>query len=274
VSLVAVVVATAGTPQSTYLGWPRGSVLGADNDYLHVPASVTPGTPKVLLVGDSGPMHLGPELVAAGDDADVAVAFSSQILCSPVYADDVEQRKDGAVVEREPCPEDRDVLWGELIDEYDPDVVVYYLANVGTWDHERLDGEWVWDCDPPYDAYLRDQLGDDVELLGGGGARVVFATSPYVGFLAPTSNERVDCRNEVYRSVAAAHPGTGVVDMNAFVGRTIDTTDVEMFADPVHLSDQGSRLVSDWLLPQLTAVPDPTTTVPPAGLPAGPAAPR
>ncbi|HEV7761466.1 MAG TPA: acyltransferase family protein [Acidimicrobiales bacterium] len=261
VSLVAVVVATAGTARSAFADRPR-VLLGADNDYLHVPASVPPGTPKVLLVGDSGPVHLGPGLVAEGDDADVAVAFSSQILCSPVYSGDVEQVQDGSVIEREPCPEDRRVLWGDLVDDYDPDVVVYYLANVGTWDHQRIDGAWVWDCDPAYDDYLHDQIGGDVDLLGAGGARVVLATSPYVGIPSPTSGQRVDCRNETYRSVAADHPGTGVVDLNAFVGHIIDTTDADMFADPVHFSDEGARLVSAWLLPELLAAPASSTTTP------------
>jgi hypothetical protein len=192
----------------------------------------------------------------------VAVAFSSQILCSPVYSGDVEQVQDGSVIEREPCPEDRRVLWGDLVDDYDPDVVVYYLANVGTWDHQRIDGAWVWDCDPAYDDYLHDQIGGDVDLLGAGGARVVLATSPYVGIPSPTSGQRVDCRNETYRSVAADHPGTGVVDLNAFVGHIIDTTDADMFADPVHFSDEGARLVSAWLLPELLAAPVSSTTTP------------
>ena len=263
VSLVAVLVATAGTPQATFIARPRGSLLGVDNDYLHVPASVPPGTPKLLLVGDSGPAHLGPQLVTAGDHADVAVAFSSQILCSVVYSDVVGRRSDGTVEQRQPCPEDPNDLWADLVDEYDPDVVVFYLANVGGFDHERVDGQWVWDCDPAYDHYLDQAIGEVVDILGHGGARVVIATSPYVGIPEPTSGQRVDCRNATYRRVAAAHPGAGTVDLNAFVGHEIDTTDVDMFVDAVHLSDEGARRASAWLLDQLVTGPDaPAATAP------------
>jgi len=270
VSLVVVLLATAGTPQASFIARPRGTVLGVDNDYLHVPASVPAGTPKLLLVGDSGPAHLGPELVDVGEDADVAVAFSSQILCSVVYADDVGRRPDGTVEERQPCPEDPEDLWADIVDEYDPDVVVYYLANVGGIDHERVDGKWVWDCDPAYDRYLDGAIGDLVELLGRRGARVVIATSPYVAIPEATSGQRVDCRNATYRRVAAAHPGAGIVDLNRFVANVIDTTDVEMFADPVHLSDEGARRASVWILDQLVTGPGaptntPATTAPPAG---------
>jgi hypothetical protein len=250
-SLVAVLVATAGTPQASFIARPEGTLLGADNAYLHVPASVPAGTPKLLLVGDSGPAHLGPALVDVGDDAGVAVAYSSQILCSAVQADDVGRLPDGTIEEREECPEDPNDLWVDLVDEYDPDIVVYYLANAGGLDHERVDGQWVWDCDALYDRYLDRALGEVVDVLGGRGAQVVIATSPYTAMFESTSSQRVDCRNATYRRVAAGHPGTGILDLNRFVTHEIDTTDVEMFADAVHLSDEGARRASVWLLDEL-----------------------
>jgi peptidoglycan/LPS O-acetylase OafA/YrhL len=114
VALIVALVSTAGTPASTYIARPQGSLLGADNEYLHVPAEddFPATTTKVLLVGDSGPMHLGPALVDAseGADTEVAVGFSSQILCSPVYSAPVGQMPDGTVGDREECPQDRNVL--------------------------------------------------------------------------------------------------------------------------------------------------------------------
>ena len=100
-------------------------MLGADNDYLHVPASASTGEPKVLLVGDSGPAHLGPELDDVGAEADVSVAWSAQILCSAVYASDLGRKPDGTVVEREPCPVDPKPFWADIVEEYgDVKVVV------------------------------------------------------------------------------------------------------------------------------------------------------
>jgi peptidoglycan/LPS O-acetylase OafA/YrhL len=269
VAVAMALVSTAGEPAATYIARPEGSLLGADNEYLHVPAEddFPAGTTKVLLVGDSGPMHLGPTLVEAGEDGDsrgaeVAVGFSSQILCSPVYAAPRGRLPDGTVDEREECPQDRLALWGDLIDEWDPDVVVYYLANAGGWEHEDVGGQWVWDCDPAYDLYLHDALSDDVALLGSGGARVALSTSPYTAIPEATTGQRVDCRNATYRSVAADHPGTAVIDMNRFVADTIATSDVPMFSDPVHLSDQGSELVSDWLLDQVALLDQPAPDQP------------
>jgi hypothetical protein len=109
----------------------------------------------------------------------------------------------------------------------------------------------VWDCDPAYDRYLHDAIADDVEVLGRGGAQVALSTSPYTAIPEATTGQRVDCRNHTYRSVAADHPGTAVIDMNRFVAETIEATEVPMFSDPVHLSDQGSELVSGWLLDEI-----------------------
>jgi hypothetical protein len=66
--------------------------------------------------------------------------------------------------------------------------------------------------------------------------------------------------------VAADIPGATILDMAAEVERirTLDP-DRRLLRDSVHLSDYGADLVSDWLLPQLTAPPPapPSTPTPP-----------
>jgi peptidoglycan/LPS O-acetylase OafA/YrhL len=261
VTLGAVMIATTGTPAPTEAA-PHGRELaGTDNAFLHIPAEVPPGTPRLLLVGDSGVEATGPVVVEEGERSGVAVGFSAQIWCAVIYTDDIAKLPDGHVAHRPPCTSPRRRVWADIIDQFDPDVVVYYLANAGGLDRERLDGQWVWDCDPSYDEYLQAALSDDVEVLAENGATVVVTTSPYVGYPEPTSGHRVDCRNATYQTVVATHPRTRLADLNAFVRHEIDTTDIDMFSDPVHLSEEGSRVVARWLfatLPELHAPASPT----------------
>jgi hypothetical protein len=260
VALVAVVVATAGAPLP-----PPGAEVPPDDmadafdpdntwaaTHRHLPADVPAGTPRLLVVGDSGVAKLGPELVAAGEAAGVSVAFSSEGWCSVVFPDVVSRTEDGETWSRPlDCSRDRREIWRTMIRRFDPDVVVHYLANAGTIFQEHLDGRWVWDCDEPYDAYLRSELGDDLDLLAAGGARVLFATTPYTNpdvSRSPTSEQRVDCRNATYVDVVAAHGGAELLDLNAFVESQRWATGEPLFVDEVHLDPRGVTLVNTWLL--------------------------
>lgn len=173
-------------------------------------------------VGDSGAYHLGPALAEAGGGAGAVVATSPQILCTVIGPEGVTRRSDGQEVRREVCPDDRHERWGELADVFQPDGVLDNLANAGGIGAPLLDGEHVSDCDPAYDAYLRDALPVDAD-----------------------------------------RPGTEVVELNELVADQIAGTDVDMFEDPVHLSEEGARIVSDWLLPEverlLSAASEPPT---------------
>jgi hypothetical protein len=266
VALVAVVVATAGTPlpAPAVADVPPDDMAAAfdpNNDWAaihrHLPVDVPAGVPKLLVVGDSGVAKIGPELRAAGDAAGVSVAFSSEGFCSAVFPDVVSRTEDGTPYRRPyACSEDRRAIWRTMVRRFDPDVVVHYLANGGSIFKEHLDGEWVWDCEAPYDDYLRTELGADLELLADGGAKVLFATTPYVNPDAanwtPTSDQRVDCRNDTYRDIVADHPGSELIDLNAFVGSQQAATGRTLLLDEVHLDPQGVALVNDWLLTQVT----------------------
>jgi len=182
----------------------------------------------------------------------VAVAFSSEGFCSVIFPESTSLH-DGKVVERAySCSEGRRKLWRGLIERYDPDVVVHYLANGGSWFKERVDDQWVWDCDEPYDAYLREGLSEDMELLQKGGAKVLFATTPYVNpdrqDREPTADRRVDCRNETYGEVVATHPGSAMIDLNGFVEEQRAETGSPLFVDDVHLDPEGIRRVVGWVL--------------------------
>jgi len=253
VTLGAVLLATRGDAKVEDVQLDEDQPLaGVDNPVIHVPAQVPGGQLKLLLVGDSGAAEWGPTLVDIAEGGDgVAAAFAAQISCSIVYADGPGRQPDGSLIDREPCDADRTDMWSRLVDEYDPDVVVYYLANVGFVEEHRLDGEWVPECDARYGRYLEGALGDEAALLTSRGADLVLATSPYTATMTVGSKDEVDCRNATFRRLAEAHPGTRVVDLNAFIASQIPLTDTSMFSDPVHLSKEGSRRASRWLLPQM-----------------------
>jgi len=249
-------VATAGQAEVEEVDVDDDQPLaGIDNPVLRIPApeDVPAGATKVLLVGDSGAASWGPELVEVAEDErpadETVVGFAAQISCTIVFADGQGRLPDGQVTDHGYCPEDRIERWQRVVAEYDPDVVVYYLANVGFTEERRLDGRWVPECDPRYGDYLVRALGSEADLLTAGGADLVVATSPYTGTMVEGGKEEVDCRNATFRRFAEGRPGVQVADLNAFV-ESHDRGE-GMFEDPVHLSRTGGLQAARWLLPQV-----------------------
>ena len=265
VTLGAALVATSGEPEA--VAAPDTEVAGGsltdadldgiDNDLVAVPraADIPDGAVKVLMVGDSGAGAVGPVFADVAPDLDtdppVAAAFETQVQCSIVWADGLSRNLEGDITERGGCDEFRRDSWRNLLDQFEPDVVVYYIANVGFQDDHRLDGEWERECGAAYDSYLEEALLTEAELLTEGGAEMVFLTSPYTGTGREGMKAEVDCRNATIRRAAAAVPGAQVADLNVFVADTGKATGIDMFKDPVHLSLEGSRLASEWLLRQI-----------------------
>jgi hypothetical protein len=157
---------------------------------------------------------------------------------------------DGEIVRHDACHDAARDRWDDLVDEFRPDVVVYYLANAGGVSEVRIDGQWLTDCDPAYGRYLARALRRDLDILGQHGARVVLASTPYPGALFLETRPGVDCRNATYRRVLELRPGTEMVDLNGFVERQ-RAEDIELYEDSIHFSPSGSRRVADWLLPEI-----------------------
>jgi SGNH domain (fused to AT3 domains) len=242
-TLGVVLVVTGGRAETVVAGG-RIPVQGSDDPVLLYPADIPDGAPRLLLVGDSGVYPLGPELRDQAADQGIAVATSSEILCSITTVEGVYRLPDGEVERREPCQERRRELWSDLVDAFDPDVVVYYLANAGGVSDARIDGNWTSDCDPVYDTWFFDAMRQDAALLQRSGAHLVIATSPNPRFSVP---QRVACRNDLYHDVADSLDDAEVVDLDTFVWEQQDSG-VEMFADLIHLSPEGARRATDWLL--------------------------
>jgi hypothetical protein len=262
---VAAVVVTRG-PAVAAGDDPLAVTPSEGRPYKIIPdeADIPPDATRLLLVGDSGPIFLGPELVDAAADAppeagNVSVGMVSQLACSPTIVGGHTRYPDGRVVERPECPDRRREAWADAIEDFDPDVVVYYLANAGGIGKGNVDGEWVSDCDRPFDEHLEGELLGDVEVLAEGGATIVFATSPYVVMFTEESVDQVDCRNETYRRIVAQTPGARVLDLNAFLQVETEKAGTGLMRDFVHLDDRGAVLVAEWMVQQVPALTAPGT---------------
>ncbi len=246
-----VVVGTAGTPDDADVTVVAGPAAGAKGyPYRVVPTSVPPRAPRILLVGDSGPVFLGPALVTEAEAKGAVAAYDAEFGCTPLVPEG-KTRYGEKVIDMPICHDARREVWARIVHDFDPDVVVYYLAAVTGLGQVRMGDLWVGDCDPDYDAYLRDALNHDADVLGAGGATVVFGTTPLSAVAAMTEqgHTALDCRNATYRAVAAHRPGTEMLDLEAEVQRGVEARKGNMFRDPVHLSDFGATLVSQWMVP-------------------------
>ena len=254
---LAVVAATAGVARvpgtDVVMGSAPAEGVGVYPDDIPVDAR------RILLVGDSGPTYLGPELAAVAEEAGAVAASNSQPFCNILEPEGTTRWADGSIDgDGEPCHDIRRRVWARLVEQFRPDVVVYYIAAGGGAAEVLMEDRWVRECDPDYDRYLADALRSDADLLGSGGATVAFATTPAGPFTAagPQVVEALGCRRATFDAVVAARPGTAVVDMAAVVAAGEAHRDDGMFRDPVHLSEAGAEVVAAWLVPEaLNLVP-------------------
>ena len=259
---VAVLVVTAGTARvpgtDVALGGESATADPAESLY---PPAVSPGAPRILLVGDSGPFYLGPALLAEAEEQGAEAASESDSFCSVVEPEGVTRWPDGNIVANPPCHDERRERWAAAVARFDPDVVVYYLASVGGMADARYQGRWVHECDPGYDRWMTEELGRDVDILRAEGANVVLATTPrppFVSRVGPEAEASLACRRSTYDAIAAARLGTHVVDMARTVREAQGRHEESMFRDIVHLSDVGAAEVAAWLVPTVLPFARPT----------------
>ncbi len=158
--------------------------------------------------------------------------------------------------------------WKPVVKRLHP---AYAIALIGTWDlfDVKLSGtkQVVRPGTPAWNEAFRIQLERLARLLGVNGATVVLLTIPCAGHGIVTGQarqflngafdiSRVNAANEVIRSFGAASNGRiKVVDLSKMLcpnGRFAGVIDgTVMRTDGVHLTDEGSDLVTRWLLPEL-----------------------
>ncbi|HKE76615.1 MAG TPA: hypothetical protein VKB57_23560, partial [Acidimicrobiales bacterium] len=225
---------------------------------LHsMPFPIPDKGPKIMLVGDSGPIFLVSALRTAAAERGASVASDSQYTCTPLDPEGV--TKWGTEVLRyTPCHGHRRDTWSRMIDQFHPDVVIYYIAGSNVPRGMLLNGKWVADCDPSYDAYLQAELDKDLQVLRSGGAKVAMGTTPLApeARVIPEGAAMLDCRNALYQRVVDDNPGSRLIDLNGAVAAATRVKGKNAFRDFAHLSDFGAGYVSRWLVPTALALRD------------------
>jgi peptidoglycan/LPS O-acetylase OafA/YrhL len=152
--------------------------------------------------------------------------------------------------------------WRLQLHADDPNEVLLLVGRWETMDHE-YEGRWTHVGETSYNRFLAGLLNSAISLLGSTGARVVVATEPYNrrgeqpdGSLYPEDEpQRVTDWNRLLRQVAAAHPGTQVLDLNRQLcpGGTFTWTvdGIQVRSDGVHLTPQGVQWLTPWLVREL-----------------------
>jgi len=230
-------------------------------------AAGTGGPIRVLLVGDSEASFLGfglgPDAAAANVDFQGDGVFGCGLLTSTtlfhgtLVNGNVGQRGGHAFV---PCGTQLK-RWQADVQAFHPDVV---LLAEGEYEvrNQQNGATWVHIGTSEVDRREINAITDATRVLGSQGASVVLLTAPYYKQLEQNGGQawpedargRVDRYNALLHQVAAASNGKVVVaDVNSRLdpnGRFAPTIDgqVVRFADGIHVTVAGAKLISPWLL--------------------------
>ncbi len=169
---------------------------------------------------------------------------------------------EGAVHDVAPTCADWPNRFREIVDLWEPDVVVLLI---GAWDayDVRMDGEWVEFGTPRHDEFVLDEVRQAVDVLRSHGAQVVLLTTPYFEPRRDVVDRdrtaynptRVDHLNALLRQIE----GVALFDLNGFLDPeghyTSDALEVaDARGDGVHFTAEGADLVGHWLAPKLAAL--------------------
>jgi peptidoglycan/LPS O-acetylase OafA/YrhL len=245
---------------------PPGGNAGTAAGVAAVPAG-TGGPIRVLLVGDSEASFLGfglgPDSTTFGVDFQGDGVFGCGLLTYETLFHGT--LVNGAVGQRGghlpvPCGTQL-VRWKADVDTFHPDVVLLADGEYEVRD-QRIDGTWRRIGTSAVDSREVSALTRAASVLGSTGATVVFLTAPYYQQPEQADGEpwpedqpgRVDGYNALLRQVASRSDGRVVVadlgaklDPDGHFAQAIDGIDVR-FADGIHVTPAGAKLVSPWLL--------------------------
>ncbi len=239
-----------------------------DGDAAKSPTTVPAAAPpvRILVVGDSFAMSLIPGFRdAAASSGDFGFLNGALVGCG--FGRGGRNRGIGLDVEYSKECRERDQWLSAALDFYRPDVVV---AAGGLWDvtNRKPPGfaRWTHIGDPSYDAYLTGEIRHLADLVQRGGASLVWLNAPHWDPVYTPANfmgrgpypeaepARADRYNEVLTAALAGRPKTQILDIRGFL-QSLPGGEFapDVRADGVHLTEHSTRVVAQWLLPQLIA---------------------
>jgi hypothetical protein len=212
--------------------------------------------PVVLVVGDSVPFILAEEGFVPQEARLGLTTVNGAVLGCQIVADD------GAP----PPPSNHFVhdcspLWGDLVAEYRPDVVMVLFGSFGATYPRLVDGRDTYPCEPAYDRRWRERLLAGIDVLSSTGAVVDLVTAPTSADPpsdAQLFHERQRCLNDVVEAVAEESPKAESIDLARHTcpdDRCRTSVDgVDLRPDGLHFEGAGALLTARWLAPQLRRV--------------------
>ena len=207
----------------------------------------TPGTTRIMVVGDSVGASLALALKANGTPAKAEVLNRAIVGCKFVDSGKTDYDLAGRVIQALPCAPS----WPADVAAARPDVVLVALSgSYGPAEESPCSRRW----DRAYGRNLRDA----VALFRDWDARVVLTTSAYptkAAVAAKVAQERIDCVNRIDRQVAAS-TGSEVVDLLSYlcprgVCRWFNPDGEQLRPDGTHFSRDAGPTVGRWVLQQV-----------------------
>jgi hypothetical protein len=260
------------TPASQATAIPTSARLPLSAGRSGALALATPGAAggsaatNFLLVGDSVAMTLGMGLsYQSASQYGVNVADEGQLGCD---LDDVDVMQSGVETPATPgCPDWR-TTWPQEVNFFHPAVVGLLIGRWEVTDH-LYDGQWVHVGEPAWDAHLKAELNQAIDIFSAHGARVVLFTMPYVdpsqeaadGQPFPENDPvRADAFNALLRTVAAQRSATvTLIDLNKLLdpdgtfASVIDGVTVRD-SDGIHISVPGGEWLRSKILPTVASL--------------------
>jgi peptidoglycan/LPS O-acetylase OafA/YrhL len=227
---------------------------------------VTPGRPRLLVVGDSGAWELRGPLGVVARARGVDWVSRGTPACGVLPGDGRTKLADGRVLADPPGCADWPARWAGHVAEVRP--TTSFLFSVAPGGSARwVEDRWRRDCDPAYDAAAQATYERAIEVLGADGGSVAIATIAYLDSESDADGRypEVDCRNRTIER-AAASAGATLVDVAGWAcerrGRcrttvpTLDGDDVVLREDGLHYAGPGGVVATRWMLDRMGLTSD------------------
>jgi hypothetical protein len=245
---------------------PSAELPGHEREALAKAHAFAADPERLLLVGDSVALTLGQGLsLQSVARYGLSIYNDATLGCE---LDDLPVVLSGTIGPATPgCLQWRTV-WPAEVAQVRPEVVGLLIGRWEVSDH-WYGGQWVHIGDPTWDDHLELELGQAIDLLSAGGARVVLFTAPFVDppNRAPDSvpfpeNEpaRTSAYNALLQRVADAHRRTvSLVNLNHLLDPSghyqerIGATTVR-WTDGVHITIAAGQMLQPSILPTVAGL--------------------
>ncbi|MCF6194575.1 MAG: acyltransferase, partial [Kangiellaceae bacterium] len=171
---------------------------------------------RTLVVGDSIAVNMALGLSDSSAVKENSLRFSGTVACGILGNIEV-KRHDGNSVLISTCSQ-VNANWKNSIIWFNPDIVI--LMYGGPMTDRLIDGVWSHPCERNFDDVYRDQLSSTIDLLSSTGANIVIPTIAYSLVKEDTNyslHQRLDCINDIFRTLSEADERVSVLELARFV---------------------------------------------------------